>query len=468
MLLLGCTHYHYGVKGSVPMATPKGEVDVLLVDGVEGTYSRYARHFWAVTGEPADSPYQEALRTSNHEKEEPGLIEAFEARLPDGWNVRYALPPEDRLDTQCDYRLELREQPGNVPGGLFALSVLNGLVHIFSVALIPWEVPATNGTSEWRVLRCADELQIGRGHLKVADPVLIWGFNTWRHNRLSWTDDPFAVITADLDTDEGRSALETWHANPQPEIDQRLALLKVEGAAWSVYYKDAMSRGYSGIIEYNAAESPPDWAYNGGREGPVTGVGPALVGIVPQSRGPYASPYMADGRLASWGTTLAGGEVAGQLAGAAAGVAADAAIDQVSGSIPYIGGLLGAAAKKGVKDGTSNAVEKLVTKNLDADYYFNTPCDLAVYMHLSYGTRADYVNALQAVFQVYPDVAQQHATCTAGVGTVSAAPAAPAPSSGDNSMAGQLERLQKLHASGALTQEEYSSAKAKLISGGAN
>jgi hypothetical protein len=66
--------------------------------------------------------------------------------------------------------------------------------------------------------------------------------------------------------------------------------------------------------------------------------------------------------------------------------------------------------------------------------------------------RADYGTAVTAVFAVYPEVRAQWDTCLAS-----------RPVAAASDLAGQLERLEALRASGAISADEFAAAKAKLL-----
>jgi hypothetical protein len=106
-------------------------------------------------------------------------------------------------------------------------------------------------------------------------------------------------------------------------------------------------------------------------------------------------------------------------------------------------GLLGVAARTAVVAGTATAVSNRVQRRQDASAQQAADAD-------AYRQQQETIAAEAAAEQA---AAQQAA----------AAPAAPAASGTDDLMA-SIQRLASLHSQGVLTDEEFSAAKAKLLS----
>lgn len=105
---------------------------------------------------------------------------------------------------------------------------------------------------------------------------------------------------------------------------------------------------------------------------------------------------------------------------------------------------------------------------LKADQRFDDPCDLGKHL-ATHVDRPDFQHAIGAVNQLHPEAAATIATCLAGGAPAAAAPAqaapeaAPEPAAPTADVTAKLKELAELHKAGALTDEEFAAAKAKLL-----
>lgn len=172
---------------------------------------------------------------------------------------------------------------------------------------------------------------------------------------------------------------------------------------------------------------------------------------------PFASPIQLDGTLAGWGSPSAAKELVGDLASQAGAKAAGMAVDKLASKIPMAGGLVSSAAKQAA----SAAVDAAVGPRVRSDQRFATACELGKHLQ-GHASRADFPQVMLAVNTIYADHEQAIAACmtpepTAEPATPPALPVA-APD-----LAAQLEKLTTLHAAGALSDDAFAAAKAKLL-----
>lgn len=119
------------------------------------------------------------------------------------------------------------------------------------------------------------------------------------------------------------------------------------------------------------------------------------------NKGKYMSPYTSDAVLAKWvdkAISVKAGSSVGQAAGAIAG-------REVLKRIPFIGGILGGMAGKAI--GRSMAISSIggmeyIKKT--SDLSFNSLQRMAVYLYAKHSRHQHYKAALNATFQVYPDL----------------------------------------------------------------
>jgi hypothetical protein len=159
-----------------------------------------------------------------------------------------------------------------------------------------------------------------------------------------------------------------------------------------------------GCAKAPAVAAPMPEGRNEPRAAPVPTSEPQVVRATEPTGARYASPYLNSGELAPWAARLAAGGALGALAGDVAGKASAKAINQVAGSVPYVGGLLAAGAKRAVEQKTEQAVLSTFKASLPADRWFSSPCELVNWMSGTHGQRADFAGAKVAVSTVYPEV----------------------------------------------------------------
>ncbi|CCQ89603.1 exported hypothetical protein [Nitrospina gracilis 3/211] len=117
--------------------------------------------------------------------------------------------------------------------------------------------------------------------------------------------------------------------------------------------------------------------------------------------GEFMSPYTQDGVLALWVDKAINaqlGSKVGQMAGAYAG---QKALEQV----PFVGGILG--AQVGEYAGRKIAIEasggmEYITET--SDMSFKNINDMAVYLYARHSTHEHYQQALEATWEIYPDL----------------------------------------------------------------
>ncbi len=127
--------------------------------------------------------------------------------------------------------------------------------------------------------------------------------------------------------------------------------------------------------------------------------GAALAGIRPATTGAFASPVRADGTRANWEMLFVTAEVS------------KGAVKTLAKQLP---GRDGKLAQKATEVGTEmvgNAVSSKITENLPADHYFDSACDLVVWMDAAYVHRPDYQAIVATAKQAYPEVGTDYRQC---------------------------------------------------------
>lgn len=121
--------------------------------------------------------------------------------------------------------------------------------------------------------------------------------------------------------------------------------------------------------------------------------------------GAYMCPYTKDGVVAEWVDKALNaklGSTIGQTAGAYAGAKA---MEQV----PFVGGFLG--AKVGEKLGREVAITASGGWDFikrTSDQSFNNANDMAVFIYAKYSTTPHYAEALNATYEIYPELKQTY------------------------------------------------------------
>lgn len=137
----------------------------------------------------------------------------------------------------------------------------------------------------------------------------------------------------------------------------------------------------------------------------VAGAVQAAAPVAPQplanKSGKFFAPYDANGELTAWANKALSANV-----GAAIGSKAGEKAGQMAASkIPLAGGLLAMGAKKKGKElGALAAVGGADFVKQSSSASFGSVQDLAVYMHLNYAGKADYLKAFAATMALYPDL----------------------------------------------------------------
>ncbi|MDA1000967.1 MAG: hypothetical protein O2807_10705 [bacterium] len=121
--------------------------------------------------------------------------------------------------------------------------------------------------------------------------------------------------------------------------------------------------------------------------------------------GKFMSPYTSDGVLAKWvdkAISVKAGAAVGSVAGAMVG-------REVLKQIPFVGGILGQTAGKAI--GHEIAISSIGGMEFikkTSDLSFNSLQDMAVYLYAKHSKHPHYKAALDATFQVYPDLQQAY------------------------------------------------------------
>jgi hypothetical protein len=123
-------------------------------------------------------------------------------------------------------------------------------------------------------------------------------------------------------------------------------------------------------------------------------------------------------------------------------------------------GLVGTMARTAVVAGTATAVVKGVSGSMDAKAQAGQQQQAA--QAAAVQSQAD-IEAMQAQMEAMQ--AQQAQLAVQQAQAPPAAPVAAAPAAGGPDLLGQLQQLAQLREAGALTEEEFQAAKAKLLAG---
>jgi hypothetical protein len=119
--------------------------------------------------------------------------------------------------------------------------------------------------------------------------------------------------------------------------------------------------------------------------------------------GQYMSPYTSDGVLAEWVDKAVNAKMGAAIGSAAGAYAGRKALEHV----PFIGGFLGQkvgnAAGRTIAIKASGGMEYI---KATSDLSFHTMNDLAVYMYANYGGTENYQSALEATWELYPELKQ--------------------------------------------------------------
>jgi len=127
------------------------------------------------------------------------------------------------------------------------------------------------------------------------------------------------------------------------------------------------------------------------------------VEAIQDNSGEYMSPITSDNIPAEWVDNSINAKI-GAGVGGAIGAYAGA---KLVGSIPFIGGFLG--AQVGDHIGRETAIlaaggEEFIKDS--SDLSFNDLEDMAVYLYVNYGENPNYQALLDATYQIYPDLKQ--------------------------------------------------------------
>lgn len=119
------------------------------------------------------------------------------------------------------------------------------------------------------------------------------------------------------------------------------------------------------------------------------------------NQGQYMCPYTSDGVMAEWtdnAINASMGSTIGKVGGAIAG-------QQVLEQVPFVGGLLGGYV--GEKVGRQVAISACGGWDFikeSSDLSFDDPSDMAVYLYVTHSSHEHYDAALNAAFEIYPEL----------------------------------------------------------------
>lgn len=171
--------------------------------------------------------------------------------------------------------------------------------------------------------------------------------------------------------------------------------LKVKGDLTGVLAADAVA-SQSVRSEYKAlSEDVAAWR----AAGTTAPMGASMAGITPTGEGDFASPVQSNGKRAKWERQLAVGQLGGKVAATALQGATAGA-----GRLGQTAADLGAGIVEGV-------VKNKMADNLPADHYFDSACELIVWMDAAYSHRPDYIDILSTAESVYPDLRKDYQPC---------------------------------------------------------
>jgi len=117
--------------------------------------------------------------------------------------------------------------------------------------------------------------------------------------------------------------------------------------------------------------------------------------------GEFMSPYTSDGVLAEWVDKAVNAKMGAAIGGAVGAYAGAKLAEQ----IPFVGGWLG--QKVGNTVGREIALEASGGEEFikeSSDLSFNNLNDLAVFMYANYSSTEHYQDALDATWEIYPDL----------------------------------------------------------------
>jgi hypothetical protein len=117
--------------------------------------------------------------------------------------------------------------------------------------------------------------------------------------------------------------------------------------------------------------------------------------------GEYMSPYTSDGVLAEWVDNAVNAKMGAAVGGAVGAYAGQ----KLAENIPFIGGWLGQTV--GETLGREVALEAAGGEEFireSSDLSFNSLQDLAVYMYVNYSHTEHYQDALNATWEIYPEL----------------------------------------------------------------
>lgn len=121
--------------------------------------------------------------------------------------------------------------------------------------------------------------------------------------------------------------------------------------------------------------------------------------------GEYMSPFTSDGVLAEWVDKAVNAKMGAAIGGTVGAYAGQKLAEQ----IPFVGSWLGQSL--GNSAGRMIALEASGGEEFikeSSDLSFNSLSDLAVYMYANHSSSEHYQDALEATWEIYPDLKQSY------------------------------------------------------------
>lgn len=193
--------------------------------------------------------------------------------------------------------------------------------------------------------------------------------------------------------------------------------------------------------------------------------------------GRFYSPYTRSGTVAAWAVPSVASAPAtagtgSDIAGSVGGYVGKEVGNKLLNFVPFglgsaIGAQVGDNMARGATAGpTTPPLVSAEQMRAQTDLSFNTAEELATYLYVQHGDRADYSAVLERTFTLYPEMRERYAH---GIyrsdllPTRVAPPAAPAGQS--TSARDRLLQLQQLKTEGLITEAEFQARRSKIIEG---
>ncbi|QKO21142.1 PDZ domain-containing protein [Rhodoferax sp. BAB1] len=190
--------------------------------------------------------------------------------------------------------------------------------------------------------------------------------------------------------------------------------------------------------------------------------------------GRFFSPYTSTGAMAMWvipQQAAPGGnsEIAGTVGSQVGKQVGSKLLDFVPfGLGSAVGAQLGdSMARNAAGGGGQTTTTSPESVRAQSDLSFNTLDELAAYLYAQHSARADYGQALERTFAVYPELRRlyPHAIYRAELVSSRSTPAATATAGANTSARDRLLQLQQLKSDGLITEAEYQARRSRILEG---